>query len=273
MNLRPCSPRWWTGFVGATLAIVAPLSAELESVRDWMIATDHTSPDQIGPTLHHHHHHGEDRFELELGLGADTRYVSEGRDNLDGEGGVIWTTLVGHVHAAGGSIFGELLGLQGIDANYQEVNLGLGYEREIGAVTVVAAASYLWFPQENGDDDDIELILGAEWTGDSGIGVAAEAAWSTEADGWFGEVQLFYELQVCDRFVLKPSVILGVNQGYVSDEHDGVNHLAFQLEGGIALTDHLEASIYAAYSEPLDERPGESLRDLFWVGGGFSYSF
>lgn len=261
-------------FLGpVALCFVSPLAAELESAREFMIATDHTSPEQIGPTLHHHHHEGEERLELELSLGADSRYVSEGRDNLDGEGGVAWANLVGHVHAVGGSIFGEVLGMQAVDANYQEINLGLGYEREFGAFTMVAAVSYLWFPQEKGDDDDIEFVLGGEWACDSGLGVAAEAVWSTEAEGWFGEVQLYYEAQICDRFTLKPSVILGLNQGYVSDEHDGVNHLAFQLEGAVALTEHLEASIHATYSEPLDERPGESLRDLFWLGGAVSYSF
>ena len=68
-------------------------------------------------------------------------------------------------------------------------------------------------------------------------------------------------------------MFLGVNQGYVSDEHDGFNHAGVQLDGVVNLRDDLELNAYAAFLEPLDRKSGESLRDLFWAGAAITWHF
>ena len=259
--------------ISVALASAAPLLGEIESelgARDFMIATDHSSPEQIGPLLGHHHDH-PDVFSFSLSAGADSRYVSEGRDNLDREGGILWANAIGHYHALGGSIVGEVTGITAWEADYEELGLTAGYEFELGSVTLSAAATYLWFPED--DEDDVELAIAGEWSHDCGFGIAAEAVWSTEAEGWFGEMELYYEFECCEHLVLTPSVFLGVNQGYVSDEHDGFNHIGAQLAGSVPLSENIEASAYVAFIRPLRDEMGESLRDLFWFGGAVSAHF
>lgn len=258
----------------------APVSVALEinsllGARDLLIATDHSSPDQIGPVIHHHLH--EERvapqglLEFEVAAGVDSRYVSEGRDNLAGEGGIGWLSAVGHVHTLGGAVFTEVFGIAAWEANYEEAGVTAGYEFERDSFSVGGAVTYLWFPED--EEEDVELALFGEWTCGCGFGIASEIVWSTEAEGWFGETALFYELSVTERFQLIPVIFVGINQGYVSDEHDGLNHLGVQLEGVVSLSDNLEFSAYAAAVEPLDEESGETLDDLFWVGGALSVSF
>ena len=247
-----------------------------------MITDDHThaelihghqGPGEVGLPVHHHHHPvAEDEpLEFELTFGLDSRYVSEGRDNLPDDSGISWVSAVTHWHALGGSVFGELLGIAAWEGGYDEVNVAAGYEWQWGPLELALAGNYLWFPDDG--EDDVEVGGAVEWVHESGLGVLAAAYWSFEAEGWFGEAAVFYECPLSESIALIPSVFLGVNQGYVEDEHDGFNHLGIQLEGIVQVSEQLELVVYASYLEPLDREDGESLRDLFWGGGAAIWRF
>ena len=69
------------------------------------------------------------------------------------------------------------------------------------------------------------------------------------------------------------AVTIGINEGYVTEEHDGLNYLGVRIEAVRSITEHLKGGIYVAGIEPLNEKPGESLRELFWVGGALTLAF
>ncbi|NNC90834.1 MAG: hypothetical protein HKN82_20460 [Akkermansiaceae bacterium] len=232
----------------------------------------HQRPGGAGPLVQPHRHGDAARpLDVNLTLGVDSRYVVEGRDALPGEGGIVYTNLVKHWHTDSGSCFAELLGAAGWEADYEEWNVAAGYEWEAGGLAFALAGTWLWFPEDG--QDDVEAGISAEWIHDSGFGIAGEAYWSFEAEGWFGEAGVFYECPLCDGVTVVPSLVLGVNQGFVADEHDGFNHVGAQLEGIWAVSEVLELTVYGACVAPLDEEAGESLRDLCWAGGSLVWSF
>ena len=66
----------------------------------------------------------------ELELGYDSRYVSEGRNNID-RGGIAWLQLNHHLDD---SI--SLFGVYGAGDNYDELNLGLVYSQTFHGIII-----------------------------------------------------------------------------------------------------------------------------------------
>jgi hypothetical protein len=57
--------------------------------------------------------------------------------------------------------------------------------------------------------------------------------------GYFAEIAASRELSMSDRFALNFSIPFGINQGYVSDGHDGANNMALRLGSEYVLSDSL----------------------------------
>ena len=134
-------------------------------------------------SLGHHHHleAPENEFEFELMLGADSRYVSEGRDNLPDGSGILWGNIGAHAHVMGGAVFAELLGIESLDSDYNEVSLTLGYERDMGPVTSSAGLTILDFPALG--ENDLEATLSTEWRFCPRADLAAELVWCRASPG------------------------------------------------------------------------------------------
>lgn len=63
--------------------------------------------------------------------------------------------------------------------------------------------------------------------------------------------------------------IFGVNQGYVSDGHDGANHVALHMNAEYALTDSWMLTVHAAHSWALEQdrdKPDDALLNDFFHG-------
>ena len=250
--------------------------AELENAfggsEDPVDADTHALLQKTANLTHHHHIGSEDGlFEFGLSAGIDSRYVSEGRDNLPGEGEVYWGRAVGHTHAVGGTVFAEVLGIEAWETSYNEINLSAGYEYEVGSLSLGAALSYLDFPAIG--ENDFEASLSAQWKLAAAGGLTTEWVWSEGAGGWFGETSAFCELMVNQNLTLNAAVFIGANEGYVAEEHDGLNYLGVRIGAVGSITEHLQGEIYVAGIEPLNKEQGESLRDLLWVGGALTVAF
>lgn len=102
--------------------------------------------------------------------------------------------------------------------------------------------------------------------------------YSLEADGWFLDAGLAAEWAGHPRVVLAPWVSAGINEGYVSDGHDGLNHVEAGLAVRSPLTDRLELELRLVRMFPVDRDPGrhpddESLGHHFEGGLTLAYRF
>lgn len=194
----------------------------------------------------------------------ESHYVSEGRDSLDGDGLLSSTLEVGWQNWALGLWFGE-----SPEQSYNEFQAGIAYAHSLGPAEIVLGFSHLRFPHD--DDYDNELAIGLLWTElPAGLHIAADAYYSTEAEGAFIEIGLAREIQLTSRFHVHPSIVFAINQGYVSDGHDGANHLSFTLGTAYALTECVQLHAHVAYNLGIDadeNEPGDDLLDDFFHVG------
>lgn len=80
------------------------------------------------------------------------------------------------------------------------------------------------------------------------------------------------------KSVLTLGSILGINDGYIPDGHNGLNHLQIRLDLAYYPVSRLELLSYAAYNVAIDREPDryeedQALRSFFWVGVGLICHF
>ena len=145
----------------------------------------------------------------------------------------------------------------------------------MGDVELYAEYTHLRFPSDNTEDNKIGA--GVAWSGlPAEIELAADAYHSFDAEGWFAEISAVREFEITNRMNIGLSGILGINQGYVSDGHDGANHLALRFAAEYEITDAFSISAHTAYTWGLDPDPtvaGDGLLiDFFHGGAGLQWS-
>ena len=212
-----------------------------------------------------------------LHLGWESRYVSEGRDNLDGDSLVTtsaeysWNWLTAGVWYGGSP-----------DQSYDEFQLSLGLTHSIGDFEYYLAYTHLRSPQDLrllfDDNYDNEMGVGVVWSGlPVGLEFTLDAYYSFKSDGSFWEIALNREFEISDCLTISGMGIFGVNQGYVSDGHDGANNVAFLAELQYALSETLTFNAHAAYTWALERDASlagdELLRDTFHGGVGMQWVF
>jgi hypothetical protein len=137
--------------------------------------------------------------------------------------------------------------------------------------------THLRFPQDGGHDH--EIGAGVSWAGlPADVELGVDAYYSFDADGTFIETSLSREFEFNDRFQLTPAIVFGVNQGYVTDGHDGANHVELRLGGSYSFTDELSLTAHLSYNLAIDRDVArfsgdELLRDFFHFGVGLAYEF
>ena len=231
------------------------------------IATAHEPEAQ----LPHERVHAHESVEGHLHTGWESRYSSEGRDNLDGDS--IWASSfdLGWNHFIGGVWYGV-----SPDQNYDELQLTLGLTETVGDFEFYVAYTHLRFPFV--DLHDNEVGIGGNWSGlPLELQVTADAYYSFDAEGSFWEVTLNRELRISDRLTLTGSGIFGVNQGYVLDGHNGANHFALRISAKYTITQSLAITAHTAYSwalgSDLNLSGDDQLIDFFHGGVSLQWSF
>ena len=215
--------------------------------------------------------HAHAALEGSFHAGWESRYASEGRDNLARDSLGTTSIELGWQHLTAGVWFGK-----SPERKYDELQLTVGLTETFGPLKAFMAYTYLQFPYA--DLEDHEISVGAEWTGlPWNLEVSGNAYYSIMNEGAFIEAALHRDIFSRDRFSLRGSLLLGVNQGYVPDGHDGANHLAVRLESEIALTKSFAITAHLAYSWALDRDsalPGDAqLIDFLHGGVGVQWSF
>jgi len=201
--------------------------------------------------------------EVDITIAMDSRYISEGRNNLD-SGGILSADISWSKPMTEGSLNLSAWYAEAWDAEYAELDLSVGYTVEFGASEFGVAYTWLEFPEDNEDDHEVELSLA--YNVQNILDLSFSGVYSDEAGGVFFETGLSKEIELKEGLTLVPFVVVGINEGYVTDEHDGLNHLIIGVETSWEITDSISLGAYLACTMGLDEEPVESLEDLVYSG-------
>jgi len=206
----------------------------------------------------------------EITFAMDSRYVSEGRDNLE-SGGIVsadvsWSKEMGK----DGTLCLGAWYADAWDEPYSELNLSVGYTVDLDPVELGLSYTWLDFIEDDVDDQELQLSLG--FNVKDSVDMSIGMVYSEEADGTFLEVGIAREYAIKDGVVVVPFAILGINEGYVSDEHDGLNHLNVGLETSWNLSESVSLGAYMSYTMGLEEDADESLEDFFYGGLCLTFS-
>jgi len=204
----------------------------------------------------------------------ESRYVSEGRDNLDGDPLASASTDI----AFGNLSFVPWVA-HGYESDYTEVNLNVVYGWRLGdQLELYGGYNHLEMRTDGDWDKDNEVAAGLIYAPTTMFDVLVSCYHSFEAHGAFWEWGLKREHTIDEQTILTLNGILGANDGYIADGHNGLNHVQLRLELAYYPTPHLEIVPYAAYNFAIEREPDRYaddhlLRDFFWGGVGIIYHF
>lgn len=225
----------------------------------------------------------EPLFAFSITPAWDSRYVSEGRDNLDGDSLFGATTEISYLGLPFGEIMvGTWYAWTPDSPAYSEFNAFAEYSFEIGEFGAYFGYNHLrFYPEEQfhpDDNYDNEIGAGVSYGLPLNIGIGADWYYSFDANGSFFELILEGEYEVCKRLTLVPSALLGFNAGYIAAGHDGANNVAVGLEAVVPVNDYIELAGYTAYNWAIDRDfpnypDDEILRDFFYGGVRVTISF
>ncbi|WP_166423292.1 hypothetical protein [Paraglaciecola sp. 20A4] len=198
----------------------------------------------------------------ELDIGYDSKYVSEGRNNLP-EGGIIW---VNFSHPVTDAISLSTAYGKGQSNKYDELNVGVEYSHQWNNFALFANYTRLEFFKDNSFDN--ELGAGAAWSGNDWVTPNINVVYSTQADGSFVELGLEQEYQINPYFSITPYARVTFDFGYASKEYNGHNHTYFGAIASHMLNDIFSVSATLEHNiggSDLKSAEGEN-NDHSWAG-------
>ena len=197
-----------------------------------------------------------------LNFAWNSRYVSEGRDNLE-DGGI--ASIAVDMDKPSPLPFLDTWYFsswyaESIATPYTELNLSLGSSFAIGEVDGAFGYTWLEFQGPHPSDHELDLQLGFGLF--DRFDLSSAFIYSTEARGTFTELVASSDI-VRERFVLTPYILLGFNRGYIPEEPETFNNLQFGLSATTSLSQEMEASFYFAATTGLE--------NIFWTGVSISF--
>lgn len=205
--------------------------------------------------------------------GYESHYVTEGRDNLNGN--PLWTASA--EFSSSPITIGFWYG-HSPAADYAELNLAAAWSAQAGPVDVTCGFTWLRFLEDGTKDAELSLTLEKDGL-PGGLASAVSAVYSAEARGLFCEAILAREFRLGPGDVtLSPFVAAGWNEGYVADGHRGMNHVAFGLSGAAPLGKLLRLTAHVACSCAVDAEPASypgdgALGDILHAGVAVEMAF
>ncbi len=123
--------------------------------------------------------------------------------------------------------------------------------------------------EEENEDHEFVLSLACEclpWE------ITPEIAYiySAEVDGGAFEVELAKEIEM-EHFSIEPYVAALIDFGYVSEEYDGLNHIAVGLAVSVPLNDSVSLKMYGTHSFAEENVRREGGDDQTWGGIGLEF--
>lgn len=202
----------------------------------------------------------------------ESRYVSEGRDYLD-DSGIQTTTF---------EIQGRHFNLSvwngwGYDSEYDELQITPSFNQEFSNFDVYIYYNYKHYFEENRSEN--EIGTGLSYNG-LPYNLAIDIDWYhlIENDGSFYMLSAGSNFSPVENLTLKPALVLGINDGYISDGHNGANNAGIQLNIEYEMTRRLNVLGYLRYNIAIGSDPdiytGDILlKDFIWIGMGIEAEF
>jgi hypothetical protein len=215
-----------------------------------------------------------DRFEWHTHLLWESRYVTEGRDNLSGESLVSVSSefVIDEIYFIPWFAYSP-------GTDYTELDLNFVY----GTLLAEDFLAYVGYQHnrshyldERAVDNEVSIDLAYKLI--NHVGLFSGIYYSFVENGSFIEigVKYFGDLDTAIHYSMQAT--LGANAGYVSDGHHGLNHA--QLRSNLSFNPlmNLEVFGYAGYNRAIERDEirysgDEALDDFFWAGIGLNYLF
>ncbi len=216
----------------------------------------------------------ESQYEWHAHLLWESRYVTEGRDNLSGKGLLSAST---EFNVDEFSVVPWVA--DGIGIDYSEFNLNIVYGSRLTENLVLYTGYNFLHSRFLGDsenDNEISFDLAYKWF--KHVNFLASIYHSFDAEGSFMETSVRYNNKINNMIHYGIQGVLGVNAEYVPDGHNGLNHFQLRANASYYPDDNVELYAYTGYSLAINRDAvkyagDELLGDFFWGGIGLSYLF
>lgn len=178
-----------------------------------------------------------------IDLGWDSKYISEGRNNLD-KGGIYWATAA--IQKNNFNVYATVG--RGDSQHYTEWNFGIeyGFDLTDNLSGSVGYQRLEFYGDERAHDN--ELFSNLEYTVVDWLVPSISYTYSTEADGSFVEVSLHSNWELSQGFTVSPYVTQGFDFKYATEDHDGANHFQFGVEAEYLLPNNLVLSGHISHT-------------------------
>lgn len=197
----------------------------------------------------------------------DSKYVSEGRNNLD-DGGLLSLELT----ATWDSVSAGLWLADGTDSGYNELNLFIEYGFSIGTADAYVGYTRLEFPDD--DASDHEFSGGISWPVFESSEFAINYVHATESDGGFLDLVLSWEAQQTNEdLAISPYLSQSYDFGYASVQHDGRNNIQIGINTDWSVSENCNIMGTLAHSWAQNDVKRDGLGDETWISLGISNSF
>lgn len=209
-------------------------------------------------------------FAQSLSVEYHSRYVTEGRDNLQ-DGGIVWahavTPLSEHV------VFDIYYGIgTSSDFDYDELIGSVIYQSETSWFEYAIGISRIEFFEDDAFDNELTLDLSRDF------GQATSAlsfTYSTEQNGSFAEIEMGYPIIISSVLAITPFMRVGFDFGYITPLNDTYN----QTSLGVLLDYMLDTTTTVQLTAQYDISGTDIRRELgqsenqFWVLLNANYFF
>jgi hypothetical protein len=216
----------------------------------------------------------EEQFRWHAHLLWESRYVTEGRDNLSGHGIYSLSTEINYNNLSFIPWVAD-----GIGTDFYELNLNFIYGvKLLDNLDVFFMYTNIQSRLAGIRFSDDEVGLDLVYFYNNLFYVTANIYYSFEFDGAFTELAVKKAYFIDNDLSLNLKAAVGFNSGYIPFGHNGINHGQFGAELSYQFIEAMEAYAYAGYNQAINRDTNrypddESLQDFFWGGIGLSYRF
>jgi len=216
----------------------------------------------------------EEAFKWHAHLLWESRYVTEGRDNLSGKGIFSASTEFNYKDI---NIVPWIA--DAINADYSEFNLNIVYATQLlDNLEFFVGYNYIRARESGSRSHDNEINFDLAYFYEKQFQIVTNVYYSFDAEGAFAEVAIKKGYRIDNAISINLRAALGFNSGYVVDGHNGINHGQLLASVSYQAIDKMEVYAYASYSLAINRDSNrytgdELLGDFFWGGVGLSYRF
>jgi len=216
----------------------------------------------------------EELFEWHAHLLWESRYITEGRDNLSGDSIASVSTEFSYQDVTVVPWFAD-----SINTDYEEFNLNIVYgTKALDDLDVFVGYNHIQTRDSGNSGDDNEISIDLAYFDARKFQALTSIYHSFGSNGAFAEVAIKKIFSIDKSHSITIHTGLGFNAGYVVDGHRGLNHGQLRANFSSRIMKKMDAYAYIGYNLAINRDAqrytgDELLRDFFWGGVGTSYRF